>query len=244
MLLKTQGIILHTLRYNDQNLIVKIFTKHIGLQSYLVRSSKKSKNTALFQPLNILFLETRWQENKNLQSIKECSIDYQYIRLPFHPERRAIAMMMNELMMKCVLEGEANEELFEFMLQSLITLDNLEKTDADFHLKFTIDLANRLGFGMQNNYSSMNTIFSIREGAFIPKTNTTDPNFCFSEQASSSLNIILNKNQSLLNHGARNELLKNIIRYYQVHVPGFTTLKSHDVLMEVFDSSMQTNSSI
>lgn len=237
MLLKTQGIILHTLRYNDKNLIVKIFTRQIGLQSYLVRSSRKTKNTSLFQPLNILLLETRWQENKNLQSIKECSIDYKYIRLPFHPERRAMAIMMNELMMKCLLEGEANEELFEFLLQALITLDNLEKTDADFHLKFTIDFAQRLGFGMQNNYSPMNTIFSIREGAFIPKTQATDPNFSFSEQASSSLNIILNKKPSHLNHEARNELLKNIIRYYQVHVPGFTTLKSHDVLMEVFDST-------
>ncbi len=244
MLLKTQGIILHTLRYNDQNLIVKIFTRHIGLQSYLVRSSRKSKNIALFQPLNILLLETRWQENKNLQSIKESSIDYQYFRLPYHPVLRAIAMMMNEWMMKCILHGETNEELFEFFLQSLITLDNLEKTDADFHLKFIIDLAQRLGFGMQNNYSLNNTIFSIRDGSFIPKNQANDLNFCFSEQASSSLYIILNKSQSLLNHGARNELLKNLIRYYQVHVPGFTTLKSLDVLIEVFDRSMPTNSSL
>ncbi|MCX7744369.1 MAG: DNA repair protein RecO [Flavobacteriales bacterium] len=244
MLVKTQGIILHTLRYNDQNLIVKILTRHFGLQSYLVRSSRKSKNTALFQPLNILLLETRWQENKNLQRVKECTVAYQYIRLPFHPERRAIAMMMNEFMMKCLPDGNANEELFEFMMQALISLDNLDKTDANFHLKFTIDLAQQLGFGMQNNYSSTNTIFSIPEGAFIPKNQATDLNFCFSEQASCSLHLILNNNQPLLNHMDRNELLKNIIRFYQVHVPGFTTLKSHDVLMEVFNSSMITNPSI
>jgi DNA repair protein RecO (recombination protein O) len=240
MLLKTQGIILHTLRYNDQNLIVKIFTRHTGMQSYLVRSSRKSKNTALFQPLNILLLESRWQENKNLQRIKECTVDYQYNLLPYHPERRAMAMMMNEFMIKCLQEGEANEELFAFMMQSLIMLDQMEKTDPDFHIKFTIQLAQWLGFGIQNNFTSNQPVFSIREGCFVSKELATDPNFCFSEQASLHLSTLLNKEKSLFNHAERNELLKNIIRYYQMHVPGkniFSTLKSHEVLMEVYDSN-------
>lgn len=236
MLLKTQGIILRTLRHNDQNLIVKIFTRHTGLQSYIVRCSKKSKNTALFQPLNILSLENRWQENKNLQTIKECTIHYQYNLLPYHPERRAMAMMMNEFVIKCLHDGESNEELFLFIKQSLIQLDQMEKTDPDFHIKFIIQFAQWLGFGIQNNYSPNQPIFSIHDGNFVSEEMATDPYFYFSKQASLYLSTLLNADQSLLNHSERNELLKNMIRYYQVHVPGITTLKSHQVLMEIFDS--------
>lgn len=243
MLLKTQGIILSKLRHNDQQLIVKIFTRHIGLQSYIIRSSKKSKNTALFQPLNILLLESRWQEKKNLQTIKECTIHYQYKLLPYHPERRAMAMMMNEFIIKCLLDGESNEKLFLFIQQSLIQLDQMEKTDPDFHIKFIIELAQWLGFGIQNNYSPKQPIFSIQDGNFVSEENATDSNFYFSKQASLHLSTLLNHNQSLLNHTARNELLTNMVRYYQVHVPGFTTLKSHQVLMEIFDSSISNYSS-
>ena len=44
MLERTKGIVLHSLKYSDTSIIVKIYTESFGLVSYLVRSSK-NKNT-------------------------------------------------------------------------------------------------------------------------------------------------------------------------------------------------------
>ena len=56
-LAKTNGIVLHQIKYGDSSIIVRIYTEEFGMQSYLIRGvkSKKSKiKSNLFQVGNIL----------------------------------------------------------------------------------------------------------------------------------------------------------------------------------------------
>ena len=56
MLTKTRGIVLVFIRYKESSIIARIYTKDLGLRSYIVngvRSIKTSK-IAFFQPLTVL----------------------------------------------------------------------------------------------------------------------------------------------------------------------------------------------
>ena len=55
MLQKTQGIVLHSLKYKDTSIIVDIYTEVSGRASFLVpvsRSRKAAVKSVLFQPLS------------------------------------------------------------------------------------------------------------------------------------------------------------------------------------------------
>ncbi len=57
MIAKTQGVVFHQIKYSETSLIVKIYTRDFGLQSYLIKGarSKKSKfSPALLQHLSLL----------------------------------------------------------------------------------------------------------------------------------------------------------------------------------------------
>ena len=97
MLHKTSGIILHTTKYSDSSLIVKIYTEKFGLQSYMISGarSKKSKTKAsLFQPMALVLLEVSNSEKITLQRISEINIEHQYIDVPYNIIKSSIAIFL------------------------------------------------------------------------------------------------------------------------------------------------------
>jgi hypothetical protein len=67
MLQKTKGIVLHSLKYSENSIIVKIYTESFGLVSYLVRSVRSKKSalkTGIFQPLTLLEMVVYHKKNR------------------------------------------------------------------------------------------------------------------------------------------------------------------------------------
>ena len=61
MLTKTQAIVLHSLKYGETRLIVDMFTRSQGRQSFIVSIPKSVKGKIkkqLFQPLTLLEIES------------------------------------------------------------------------------------------------------------------------------------------------------------------------------------------
>ena len=78
MIKKTGGIVLGSIKYKDTSLIVKIFTRELGLKSYLingVRVQGKGSKSALYQPLTLLDLVVYDKENASLQRISDAKIE-------------------------------------------------------------------------------------------------------------------------------------------------------------------------
>ncbi|RPG56903.1 MAG: DNA repair protein RecO, partial [Flavobacteriales bacterium TMED235] len=63
MLIKTNSIVLSTLKYSDSSLIARCYCKELGLKSFLLKGILSSKKgglkKSLFQPLNIISLITQ-----------------------------------------------------------------------------------------------------------------------------------------------------------------------------------------
>ena len=81
MLQKTQGIVLHSLKYKDTSIIVDIYTEVSGRASFLVpvsRSRKAAVKSVLFQPLSLVELEADFRPNTAIYKVKEAKSFYPF----------------------------------------------------------------------------------------------------------------------------------------------------------------------
>jgi DNA repair protein RecO (recombination protein O) len=241
MLLKTQGIVFHNIKYADKKIISKIYTRDFGMRSYVVNigSSAKSKiKPALLMPLNQLELEVFAKENKELGRISEARCFYQYATLGLDTEKNSVGAFLNEVLYRSIQEQESNPNLFDFIVHSLQWLDEARGPVMNFHLYFMAELSKHLGFYPQNNYNEEDKVFDMVEGVFISFT-PSHPNFLTRQQAmdfSDLFTISLEETQTRrISKEQRMNLLNNLIHYYRLHIAGLKEIKSLAVLQATFN---------
>lgn len=239
MLQKTQGIILHTIKYSETSLISKIFTRDFGLQSYIISGvrAKKSKNKAnLFQPLAIVELVVSNSEKGNLQRISEINTHYPYVDVPYNISKSSIALFLNEVLFKSIKVESPDENMFEFIKSSLQILDLNHNNCANFHICFMVQLSRFLGFYPQGTFTSENSLFDLQEGRYV--NNLPVHPYYLNVQLSSLLTAFLNSGYEnihviKMDKNQRREFLQNLIIYYRLHITFFGEIKSNQILEEV-----------
>lgn len=237
---KTKGIVLHTIKYSETSVITKIYTEKLGLVSYMVngvRTIKSSAKASMLRPLTLLDMEVQHRENKNLQHIKEFKRSFTYQSIPFDTLKSTISLFLLEVITKSVHEHDPNEEMFEFIFEALVNLDEASKINPDFHLIFLVQLTRYLGFGPHDNYSEKENIFEMREGVFT--SSLIENNTILDKKDSELLFRLIGANvfgiKDLgITRKERKLMLKNLLKYYQLHIEGFS-LKSPEILEELLD---------
>ncbi|PRY89593.1 DNA repair protein RecO [Mongoliibacter ruber] len=153
MLKKTDGIVLSYLRYQETSIITKVFTRDFGLKSYIingVRSSKAKSKMALYQPLTILEMVVYEKENANINRISEAKLRQAFQTIPFDFYKSGIAMFMAEVLSKSIYESYQNEDLFDFLVQTIAFLDSEEVYLSHFPIVFLWETSKYLGFSPDN----------------------------------------------------------------------------------------------
>ncbi len=216
-----------------------MFTEAFGLRSYIIKGvfgKKKNGTRTLHQSLSLLDLVVYEKPRAGLQNIKEISIAQPYTNIPFDVHKGAILMFLNEIIYKSIGEQEPDEDMFRFIYNQLVTLDETTSGIADFHLTFIIRFTKYLGFLPRNTYSDCNTYFDMQEGEFVslPPLHTNFMNPYYSRQ----LNMLLQESPQKIfeNASMRNALLEKIIIYYSLHVPAFGEVKSLPVLHQLLNN--------
>jgi DNA repair protein RecO (recombination protein O) len=239
MLNKTSGIVLHYTNYSESSLIVKIYTRTHGLQSFIVSGvrSKKSKNKInLFQPLALVDLVFFENEKSTLHRISEITSAKPYSEIPYNFVKSSIALLLNEILYKAIKEEHENEELFDFINNSLQILDLKTENCSNFHIYFMIHLTRYLGFFPQGEFGNDSSLFDLQEGKFV---NYIPHHVMYlSSEKSKLLNQFLNCNYDSihllqLTKVERKQLLQSLILFYQLHINSFGEIKSIEVLEEV-----------
>ena len=112
-----------------------------------VRTKTAKSKIALYQPLTLLDMVVYYREHAHINRIKEIKCFHPYQNLYQDVRRSAVAMFINEIMNKTVKEESHAQELCDFLVESLIALDNLSTGVENFHLIFMLKLSRLLGFG-------------------------------------------------------------------------------------------------
>ena len=240
---KTKGIVLRTVKYGETSVIVTIFTELFGIQSYLVNgvraTSKKGTGKAnMFQPAAILDLVVYHNELKQLNRIKEYRWGVIYQHILSDVPKNAVALFMVELLTKCLKQPESNPDLFHFVEDCFLFLDNSAGTvTANLPLFFALHLPVHFGFRIADNYSEEIFYLDLQEGSFTD-VQPRHPHFLEekqSEVASQLLKVMQpgELEDIKLNHEFRRQLLHRYETYYALHIQDFGTMKSLPVLREV-----------
>jgi DNA repair protein RecO (recombination protein O) len=234
----TQGIILQQTRYRDKQSILRIYTLQHGLQSYAVnigRSRSAKIKPAHVAPLNQVEFVEHTRKLREIQLISEMRVTYVYQELPTDIVKSCLAAFINEVLIKCLKEHQPNEELYFFLQVKLKSLDQGKRSVANYHLYFLLGLSNYLGFYPNNNYSEKNCLFDLQEGVFIaaPPEHLFYSDSEVSFRLSELIRACEGSREFACDSHTRGELLKLLLLFYKLHVPGFGDLRSLPVLREV-----------
>jgi DNA repair protein RecO (recombination protein O) len=243
MVHKTKGIVLRSVKYGETSLIVTMFTEAFGLQSYIVNSvrttSKQSAGKAAhFQPAAILDLVVYHNQFVNLQRIREFKWGHLYKHLFSAVRKNSVALFMIELLSKCLKEPEANAELFYFVEDAFLHLDESdEKVTANFPLFFAVHLAAFFGFRINDEFSEEQPYLDLMEGVFLA-AQPEHPHFLEGKMAEVSSQLLKAQQPEELEHLSltgefRRQLLHVFEDYYRLHIPEFTPMKTLPILREV-----------
>lgn len=234
----TKAIVLSTVKYSDTSLIVKCYTLKDGLKSYLVRGVLKSKKGGLkagyFQALTQLNLIANHSEKRTLHTIKEVHVSNPYKSIYKDIVKQSIVLFLAEVLSYAIQEEEPNNNLFSYIETAFTWLDVHDHV-ANFHLLFLFNLTQFLGF--YPDVSEKEKLgFNLIEGNFT--NNTTQKNTIYKNefyQFKKLLGINFDAMESVsFSKQERQTVLKIIIRYFELHLDGFRTPKSLQILEAVF----------
>lgn len=252
MLISTQAIVLHTSPYSETSMISNIFTRELGLKSYIskgIRNTKGGGKMGLLQPMNSLNMVVYNTPRHNINHIKEMQLQ-QPSPLMIHPTYSSLVFFMNEVLYKALKADEPNQPLFDYVNSTLGHLQQNNRQDLPYPhsttmlpLSFLIHTAKHLGIEPLDNYSTHEPLFNIAEGRFQAPPSQTylalhPQSRFFSANQSLALHELLTAIHHhtalpLLNLEQRTTLIDLLIEYYHTHLPSFSHFQSHHILHDV-----------
>lgn len=149
MIIKTEAIVLRTIKYGDNRLIVDTITLDMGRFSFIVTLPKTNRSRIgkhLFQPLTMLLVEGMVSPNHELGRLKDASISHAYSSIPFNSEKIALSMFLSEVLCHAVHGTERDDAMFSWLRESMLWLDGAGEGFANFHIAFLLRLLRFLGY--------------------------------------------------------------------------------------------------
>ena len=240
MLTKTQAIVLHSLKYGESRLIVDMFTRTFGRQSFIVSIPKTPKSKIkkqFFQPLTLLEIETDIRPKLQLQKLNDVRLLTPFASIPFEPDKLAISLFVAEFLYYALRSEQRNELLYDYLENSIMWLDGQQSSFANFHLVFLLRLTRFLGFYPNLDDYEDGDYFDLRESEFMRQP-PVHRDFLHPEEAQ-KVQLMMRMDFATMHlfrmsHDDRNRLLEVSIKYYRLHLPDFPEMKSIEVLQALY----------
>lgn len=240
MLTKTRGIILRSVKFKESSLILLVFTRELGLKSFIIsgiRNQRSGTGPATLQVMNMVDLIVYDKEGSEINRIKEVRPAFRYNQLFVNIMFSSIGVFMIEIIRLCIREKEQNISLYEFLEHAFLLLDAQEEHASTFHLSFLLHFCTHLGFQPMDNYTTDRSYFDMIEGRFI----STPPfhrdymnpelSFVFNQLAITDLSDF---RSVVVPKPLRNDLIDHILKYYKIHLGDFGTVKSLEIFKDIF----------
>ena len=250
MLVKTEAVVLHTLKLGETRIIVDMFTREVGRMSCVVPLPKTPKSRLkkqYFQPMTLLEVECDVRQRVQLQKLKDARLLSPYTSIPFSPEKLALSLFTAEFLYHALRSEQKDEPLFAYICDSMQWLDFADKGYANFHLTFLMRMSRFLGFfpnlevrGERSEVREMSDaefFFDLREGRFCAAA-PTHRDFLQPDDARRIHTLMRMDFPTMhlyrLSRQDRNRIVDVLLHYYRLHLPQFPELKSLSVLQELW----------
>jgi len=232
MLKKTEGIVLHRIKYSETSFIVHIYTRHEGIASFIIGNARsKRSQAAFFQPLHIVNFEYFHNAKSSLSRITEISFSYVPVSLHRSVQKSTIAQFVSEFLYHTFSNKEENHAMYDFLRNFIVELDTQTNSCHNAHIAFLVDFSVLCGIAPQNNYCENLRFFDIAKGRFVAYSSAAT---C-TGNCSRTLSDALAKRFALITTaGERRELLHVLLQYYSLHTKKIDMTRTLAILETVF----------
>lgn len=228
---KTRSIVFNFIKFRESSIIARIYTEKYGLKNYLinnVRSVKPKYPVSFFQPLTQLDMVVYNKPGSEINRIAEIKCLNPYHSIPFDVMKSTVCLFLTEILYKILREEEANQELFDFLVDSFKYYDDVEARHSNFHLQFLLKLTSYLG------------INPIDVDEIIRETKSAGSSYQITDPEKKQFDQLIHQpylaHTSIDNPGRR-KMLTLILLFYQHHFDHITEIKSFRILREVYYSN-------
>lgn len=240
MLRKSRCIVLHTLKYNDRNIIAHLLSLSEGEVTMMVpvsRGRHPAVRHTLFQPLAVLEVEWEHRPKASFMKPKSAAPAMPLTSLPYDPYKSTMAFFLAEFLYYAVRNEPDSSQIYDYVERSIEWLDTAPSGFSNFHLVFLLRLTGFLGFSPNLEEAGPGAYFDLRAATFVP-AQPPHPDFIQPEAAAAIPTLLrmryANMHLFRFSGADRSRLLACINTYYRLHLPGFPELKSLEVLKECF----------
>lgn len=235
---KTQAIVLQAFRYGESSHVVRIFTRSNGFVSCMVKGSGRRSTlpAVLMQPFSLVDVVMDVRPNRQFQYIRECNCDQPTDNITTDPIKNGVAFFLCEFLCHTLQPVMPDEQMFDFVRNSIVIFNAIKRGIGNFHLVFLIKLTYFFGFFPNLSDFCEGAMFDLSNSLFVHEkisenTLTADETLVFVQLMRMDY---VNMHLFALTRTQRNDILQRIIDYYRLHLPDFGTLKSLDVLKQLY----------
>lgn len=237
-LITTDGIVLHSTHYSESAVIARIFTRAMGVQSYMVKGVRgrngKVKQNQL-EPLSHIELTAYNNPRAEIQYVKEITLRHAVADSSMVDN--ALRFFKAELLYKTLRNDDPQPVLFDYVTAAS------PYPAAHQPILFLLHLSRHLGIEPLDDYSDRTPHFNPDEGHFeatVTVTGDKAATTVFDPESSTLLHLYL----QTVHHEAplpaatqsqRNRLLDLLLAYFGSHLNEFHHFTSHEILHTVLN---------
>lgn len=237
---KLEGIVINVIKYNDKHNIAHIYTDKLGMLAFLVRQgtthASRMRN-AMFMPLSLIGFEARLQPGRELGTLHDVRRTAVLMSIYSDPMKNAVAMFVSELLSHTIQEQEQNMVLYSYIKSCILRLEESRASIANFHICFLYQLGQFIGIQPDIDSYHEGYWFNMSEGVY-----TQHPHAGAKMLPPSQAKVLPllsrmtfdNMHHFKFTREQRNEMLEIILGYYRLHHSTLGTLRSPEVLKQLF----------
>ena len=237
-----EAIALRMVRYNDRHSILSAYSRQAGRMSLLVPagpSASARRVRALLMPMAHFECVVSAAPGREIRSFR----DLRPIALP--PEgnavRATLALFATDLLSTLLREPMPDEALFRFLAAAARRVSSpalSPRGAANFPVALLVGLARHLGIEPDWSTYAPGRVLDLADGIFRASP-PAHGRFITTEEASAAFILRRMTPRTAfrfpMNRAQRNRAIDTALSYYALHLPGFSTPQSLDILRHTFD---------
>jgi DNA repair protein RecO (recombination protein O) len=148
MLVKTEAVVLKSMKYNETSKIVTFYSNEYGKVKGIAKGARSAKNKfgAALEPFSYSLLLIYKKEHRDLHLISQCDLIQSWKNLTGDYDRMMAGLSILKLMNKVTHHEERSPALFRLLVEILRALDASTKNYEVFILAFQLRLADLFGY--------------------------------------------------------------------------------------------------
>ncbi len=234
-------IALRTVRHTDRHSILTAYSLELGRVAFAIPAGagrEALRRRALLMPLALVECVADIRPGREVMIMHEPRAEEPLTSLRTNPVKSSLVMFIAEVLGVVLRDGPPDELSYAYIHNAVTLLDRLPTGSvANFHLMFLYGLGRFLGIEPDVSGYRQGMVFDMLDGRFRLSApmhrHYLDPVQSGAVVALSRMNPA-NMHLFKMSRHERNQLLDGILQYYSLHYTGLQSLRSLDVLRELF----------